>query len=326
MLSALAANTHIGFVVTATPLALLIAAKPVPWRILGFTTLAIVAGWFISPYAFVWPDVFRLNFTPNLITTTTGVVGELRPGFTVTPLVGAALAFTPLVAFPRLSLREKNIYGAWWLAGLVTFAIAFKGLGPWWCSTPLVVTVLARLPGTIIRTRATLAAIALVVVAAALTLPNALLFRRFAAYEGSLQARQLPSIKAFAAEPIAYWLEANSRADVPGRLLTTFEYGSYLKWRLPALSESIDSRNIFPDSVVLSTSDSSHPIRFGPWRAADVAVLPADYPLATLLDKDSAWRRVLVAPPPPWAPDARRSALWIRRSWWAKASRVHPPS
>jgi hypothetical protein len=327
VLSALAANTHIGFVVTATPLALMMATKPLPWRALQFTTLAIVAGWFISPYAFVWPEVFHINFTPNLITTTTGVVGELRPGFTVAPLVGAALAITPLLAFPRLTPRARIVYGAWWFAGIVSFAIAFKALGPWWwCSTPLLVTVLGQLPDTITRHRAKVAALGLVFVAAALALPNVLLFPRFVGYEGTLQARQLPSIKAFAAEPIARWLESNARADFPGRLLTTFEYGSYLKWRLPALSESIDSRNIFPDSVVLSTSDSARPIRLGPWRAADVAVLPADYPLATVLDRDSAWRRIMVASPPPWAPSARRGALWVRRSWWAKASKLQPPS
>ncbi|HEX5102406.1 MAG TPA: hypothetical protein VFV87_01250, partial [Pirellulaceae bacterium] len=144
----------------------------------------------------------------------------------------------------------------------------------------------------------------------------------FVPFEGTLGARRLPSIKAFAAEPIAEWMETHARRDLPGRLLTTFEYGSYLKWRLPSLSESIDSRNIFPDSVVLSVDDSIDPPRLGPWRSADVAVIPVDYPLATTLDRDSSWMRIMVAPPPPWAPDAKRAGLWVRRSWWMVASQT----
>jgi hypothetical protein len=284
--------------------------------------LAIVAGWLLSPYALVWPEVFRINFTANLITTTQGVVGELRGGFSVAPLIGGTLAITPLFAFRLLTFRERLVYGAWWFAGLVAFAFAFKGLGPWWwCSTPLVVAVLDRATNSIVRRHSALAAAALVIVAATLALPNVLLFPRFVGYEGSLKARQLPSIKAFAAEPIARWMVGHARADIPGRLLTTFEYGSYLKWRLPALSESIDSRNIFPDSVVLSVSASDSPLRLGPWREADVAIFPITYPLAAVLARDPAWRQVMVAPPPPWALDSKRAGLWIRRSWWAKASK-----
>ena len=114
------------------------------------------------------------------------------------------------------------------------------------------------------------------------------------------------------------------RRDAPGRLLTTFEYGSYLRWRLPSLSESIDSRNIFPDSVVLSTENHRGAPRLGPWRGADVAIFPESYPLARALDADPRWERVMVAPPPPWAPEARRAGLWRRRAWWQGAARRAP--
>jgi hypothetical protein len=253
------------------------------------------------------------------------VVGELLPGFWVAPFFGTALAITPALAFRYLTLRERIVYGAWWFAGLLTFMVVFKGLGPWWwCSTPLIVEVLVHMPEVISQRHAVLASAALVIMAATLAFPNVALLPRFVVFEGTLEARQLPSIKAFAAEPIAHWMETHARADLPGRLLTTFEYGSYLKWRLPALSESIDSRNVFPDSVVLSVNDSSGPPRLGPWRSADVAVFPVSYPLATVLDADRSWQRVMVAPPPPWAPSAKRAALWVRRSWWAEASRESP--
>ena len=59
-----------------------------------------------------------------------------------------------------------------------------------------------------------------------------------------MESRTLPSLKAFASEPAARWLETHATIPPGTRLLTTFNYGSYLKWRLPQLSESIDSRGV----------------------------------------------------------------------------------
>jgi len=320
-LSAIAANTHISFPVVAAPLALVLARRDDSLRVGTTLIAATVVGWLVSPYAFAWVDVFRLNFVRNLITTEPGLVGELQPGFSVRPWLGVALASLPLLGMRALSARERVVFGGLWLAGLATFALAFKGLGPWWwCASPLLVAALSHLPAEEVERRRQLVAGGLVTLLAAVALPNVILLKHLKQFEGTNEARRLPSIKAFAAEPLARWMETHARGDVPGRLLTTFEYGSYLRWRLPALSESIDSRNIFPDSVVLSTERASGAPRLGPWRVADVAIFPVVYPLAAVLDSNPAWERVMVAPPPPWAPEARRAGLWVRRAWWKGAS------
>jgi hypothetical protein len=321
LVSALAANTHISFPVVAAPLALLLV-RPGPSPAVGISLVAAtVLGWAISPYVLVWPEVFRLNFVRNAITTHPGLVGELQPGFRVRPWLGIALATLPLWSARALATREKVVYWSLWLAGLATFAVAFKGLGPWWwCASPLLVAGLARISAEPLVRRGPLVAGVLVLLLAVVALPNVLLLPRLAPFEGSNDARRLPSIKAFAAEPLAQWMETRIRGDVRGRLLTTFEYGSYLRWRLPSLSESIDSRNVFPDSVVLSGPAASEPPRLGPWRAADVAIFPVGLPLAATLDSSPDWTRVMVAPPPPWAPEAPRAGLWIRRAWMTKAT------
>src|SRR5205823_5647094 len=91
--------------------------------------------------------------------------------------------------------------------------------------------------------------------------------------EGDTVVRVLPSIKAYAAEPAARWLETNVELPKGTRVLTTFNFGSYLKWRLPATSESIDSRGVFPDSAALPDVPSvAGPPHMGPWRSATVAV------------------------------------------------------
>jgi len=79
------------------------------------------------------------------------------------------------------------------------------------------------------------------------------------------------------------------------RVLTVFDLGSYLTWRAPALSASIDGRTIFPDSAALpdaplSPTAPERPI--GPWRSADAAIVPLRYPVAKVLDTARGWRRL----------------------------------
>jgi hypothetical protein len=111
-------------------------------------------------------------------------------------------------------------------------------------------------------------------------------------------------------------LKANVEIPEGTRVLTTFNFGSYLKWRLPAISESIDSRGVFPDSAALpdvpQVGNSQH---VGPWRSATLAVVPVDYPVATLLDSAPEWHRVGTSAPAPWARRAARVGLWAKREW-----------
>jgi hypothetical protein len=243
----------------------------------------------------------------------------------VSPIAGLLLGALPFLArVGDLDADDLVVFGLLWLAGLLVFGAYFKGLSPWWwCSLPLVARALHRLPTPSTRrvevAFATLPAAMLL----AFSITNVRLYGALRTHEGSLQDRTLPSIKAFASDPAARWLRDNLAADAEGRLLTSFSYGSYLRWRVPTLSESIDSRNIFPDSAALPDVPSlrvrSSP---GPWRSADVAVVPITYPAATLLDSDHAWQRIGICVPSPWAVNAPRVGLWVRREWFARNGRA----
>jgi hypothetical protein len=319
IVSAVAAATHITFPVLAAPVAVLLAraTKETIPRV-GAASLAVVAGWLTSPYAMSWPRVFALNFGYNAITAGQSPAGELAPGFAVAPLIGAALAVLPLVVDLRSRrIAERIVLGALWFAGLVVFARYFKGLSPWWwCALPLVALALARLPEFSSRRIGLVWCVVLPLVVLAFSPTNIRLWRATHALEGDTVIRRLPSIKAFAADPAASWLETNVRIPDGTRLLTTFNYGSYLKWRLPTISESIDSRGVFPDSAALpDVPSAARGQHAGPWRSATVAVVPVNYPVAELLDADAQWRRIGTAAPAPWAPQAARAGLWVRRDW-----------
>jgi hypothetical protein len=290
--------------------------------------MLVVIGWLTSPYALRWPGVFALNFGYNALASGLSPVGELAPGFLVSPLIGAALAALPLIVDWRVDrTTERLALGMLWLAGLVVFARYFKGLGPWWwCALPLVALALRRLPKASDRRIELSWAVLLPIALLAFTPTNVRLWKATRAFEGGLESRLLPSLKAFAAEPAARWLELHASIPPGTRLLTSFSYGSYLKWRLPAVSESIDSRNIFPDSVALPDIPTTNADRrFGPWRSSDLAIVPETYPVAAVLDGDSAWRRVGTAVRPAWAPTAPRAVLWARRSWLASHARIALP-
>jgi hypothetical protein len=91
---------------------------------------------------------------------------------------------------------------------------------------------------------------------------------------------------------------------------------------LPRLSESIDGRTIFPDSVAAAEAYFL-PVRralpMPPWRSADLAILPVSYPVAGVLDTAITWQRV--------ATTADRNGpasiigLWVNRDWWLRAGR-----
>jgi hypothetical protein len=325
VISGIAANTHITFPVVAAPLVLLLFDDDaLRSRRTWLAIAAVLVGWLLSPYGLAWVQVFRLNFESNAITKPPAPTGELTPGFLVAPLYGLVLASLPLLTWTRIHRsKERMLLGALWLAGLFVFARIFKGLGPWWwCATPLTVLALERLPEA--SSVATRRAFALLLVAfvSALAIPNVRLYTMLARYEGTVSQRTLPSVKAYAAEPAARWLERNMRIGASGRVLTVFNYGSYLQWRLPSLSMSIDGRTIFPDSAALPDAIAERGVAYlGPWHSADLAVVPLTYPVAAKLDADSGWIRIGTAVSPPWAPEVPRAALWVRRDWWSRAGK-----
>lgn len=329
IISASAAGIHITFPVVAAPLVMLWArVSAQDYSRVRMATVAVILGWLTSPYVFHWWDVFALNFGYNALFAASSPVGELAPGFSVSPIAGAALAALPFVVDMRSTRRmERLAVATLWLAGLLVFARYFKGLGPWWwCALPLVVMALRRLPAPADRRTNVAWSLLTPVVLLAFAPTNVRLWILTRRYEGGVESRTLPSLKAFASEPAAAWLESHVNLPAGTRLLTTFYYGSYLKWRLPSVSESIDSRNIFPDSVALPDIPSTSADRaMGPWQSSDLAVVPETFPVASILDHHPEWRKIGTAIPSPWAPTAPRVGLWVKRSWLSSHARASLP-
>jgi hypothetical protein len=137
--------------------------------------------------------------------------------------------------------------------------------------------------------------------------------------EGSTTTRTLPTFGARPAERVAQWLLANTAPGASGRIVTAFAFGSYLTWRLPGYSTSIDSRGLQPDSVtaaeaVVSATAQGFPL--GPLQSADVAILPTQFRAAAVLDTATTWRRLLAVRGDREAADS--AALWVRRTWWSR--------
>lgn len=321
--SALAANSHLFFPLTAAPLALALTEARVPFRRAAFAAACVLIGWMCTPYALHWPDVFRLNFGYNALLEWPSPIREFTPGFTTNPMVIAIAS--PLALLPwgmyRVSLRprEQVLFATLWLAGLVAFGVAVRLLMVWWLLIlPVAGLVLSGLtegrPETPPRrtARVTLFVSAtLLLVLAGVTVDSD---RRS---EGNVESRRLSGIADRPTEPVVGWLLCNTQPDAAGKVFTTFSYGSHLTWRLRGYSVSIDGRTIYPDSVARAETyvrAAVEPPSVGPWNAADLAILPTHYRAAGILDTASGWRRVAVR-----AAEARRApevGLWVNERWW----------
>ena len=327
--SALAANSHILFVLTGAPVFVLVLDPPARRRTALYALLVVVAGWLFSPYGLSWLEVFRLNFAPNPLFRFPSPISEYQPGFNATPLIGAFLALVPWFAAGSPLFRTEGslaspaarrwfAMAAIWVVGLIAFSRVEKAITIWWLvSLPLAGATLSRIPDPRSLLRARVRAGALVVIGLVLCAEHALMGGAIRSREGTVESRKLPGRWAVAAEPIAAWLQSHARPESRARLFTTFNFGSYLTWRLPDYSASIDSRTIFPDSVALpeayivkNLADSA----LGPWRAADVAIVPLDYRVAAAIDRSPEWVRL----DRPDSASARRAllGLWARRAWW----------
>jgi hypothetical protein len=143
------------------------------------------------------------------------------------------------------------------------------------------------------------------------------------ALEGDTVRRTLPTVDARPAEALAVWLNDHTMPASRAKIVTTFSFGSYLTWRLPGYSASIDSRGIFPDSVsapdALMTG-ASRDVPLGPWKSADLAVIPLRYRLAGVLDTASGWRRLATARDESIPTDS--VGLWATSEWWRRHARV----
>jgi hypothetical protein len=240
-------------------------------------------------------------------------------------LVACMLAVPWIVAQSRQSLRERVVAAAYWMIGAIAFGYAVRLFVLWWVlSIVLFGATLAW------ATRDTTEApprlqIRLLGLFACLLIIGAELTRtgETRALEGSTRDRRLPTYGARPAERVAQWLSANTVPEARGRIMTSFAYGSYLSWRLPHYSTSIDSRGLQPDSVtaaeaVVSAAAQGYPL--GPWQSADVAILPVQFRAAAALDTAVRWRRIVAVPGEPVPSDS--TAIWVRAKWWARNARA----
>jgi hypothetical protein len=328
--SALTANSHLFFPVTLAPAAALWVRGRLGTRAGVVATLAVVAGWMTSPYAPHWPSVFLHNFGSHALTRYPSPISEMRPGFVAMlqpPLGPMLLLVTSMLVLPwivaqsKQSARERLVATAYWVIGAIAFGYAVRLFVVWW-----VLSIVSFGAALAWITRGSREApprllIRLVALSACTLLVAAELVRtrELRSLEGSTVDRTLPTFGALPAERIARWLLSNTTPGAQGRIMTSFAYGSYLTWRLPGYSTSIDSRGLQPDSVaaaeaVVSATAQGFPI--GPWRAADLAIVPIQFRAAAVLDTAANWRR-LVATPGDRIPDDS-TALWVRQDWWAR--------
>jgi hypothetical protein len=214
------------------------------------------------------------------------------------------------------------------LIGLLLFAAAVRALVIWWLLIiPAAATVIELLPqptSPVVRTA-----------------QRGLVFVIFASvgllgvdsvndpwmWTGTVQTRVLPTMNARSIEPIAEWLDCNVRHDAGGRLVTTFNFGGYVPWRLPYLSESIDGRTFFPDSVAKPETyfpPNRPAIPLPPWRTADLAIAPVDFPIAAVLDTATGWHRIAITSQ--MEGKATMIGLWVTDRWWRRAGKGALPT
>jgi hypothetical protein len=334
VVSAVLANTHLLFPIALAPCVALVLAPPA--RRAKFVTIpaAIVCGWLLTPYIPHLAEMYRLYFGANALLTPPSPIHEYKPGFIIAVQAGfdwidipLILAFIPCFAASRMRPLERTVFGVLWLAGFLMFALAVRALIVWWLLILPAIAICLEgissptLPALRLTTRATLSA-----VFAALALKAVDDLGDPWLRAGTLPNRMLPSQGAHAIEPIAEWLDCSVHHDVGGRLVTLFKYGGYIPWRLPYLSQSIDGRTFFPDSVArpeMYISPSRARIALPPWRSADLAILPLDHRLASVLDTALGWQRLAITS----EMEGRASmiGLWVSTRWWERASAVGRP-
>ncbi|HEX9107266.1 MAG TPA: hypothetical protein VF832_08555 [Longimicrobiales bacterium] len=319
-----AANVHLFFALTAAPLALRLLAAPSGRRHFLLPGLALVMGWLLSPYGSALGDVLALNFTPNVLLRRPPAIGEMEPGFEAMFDVGAgAVLAILLLALPWVRARqaapgrERALEALVWAGGLALFAYAYRLLAVWWLlSLPAVgaaVGAAAAGPGTRPRLR-----LAVVIGLAALMVGTGMPpWPRDLRLEGGVHRRTLPSSPAAAARPLAEWLVCHTGPGAGGRIFTSFNFGSYLTWRLPGYSVSLDGRTIFPDSVAreyawaLAGRNAPHALT---WAYADVAIIPRWLAVNDALAADPSWLRLADSN----AGGGEIAILWARVAWWRR--------
>ncbi len=321
-LGCLAANVHLFFALTIAPIALRWLAAPAgARRRYLLPALALMAGWLLSPYGLEWPAVFRLNFAPNVLLRRPPVIGEMEPGFEAMWDVAGALVLVPVLLglpwlrTPRLAGRARVVEALAWAGGLALFGFAFRLFALWWLVCLPAVGEVTAAAG--LAARRWLRVLALTAVAVLVLLTGMPPWPSQLRLEGGVRTRTLPTGAAAAALPLADWLVCHTDPAAGGRIYNSFNFGSYLTWRLPRYSVSIDGRTIFPDSVAREFAATRWGARTPhalTWAHADLAVIPRWLAVNDALAADPAWLRLAGTG----GSRAGGATLWARASWWRR--------
>ena len=332
LVTAFAANVHLLFPLLGMAIVIPLSATPFRWRHVAWFVGAMAVGAMLTPYALSWPSIFMLNFTGNAMVGAATSIAEMQPGFRAFGHLGTALraVVVLLLILPAcvngrgLTRREWVWYLLCWAGGLALFGMAVRGLVLWFmASLPLLARVVAEIPPPADARVRRLTAAALLLIQSFAVLDQIKLMPLVPVVSEQGASTQLPVLVAPALEPIIAWLSCNVPAAgtaVAPRTYTVFNYGNYLLWRIPGYSLSVDGRAIFPDSV--ATADAYQlmhrgPAQLGPWRSAELAILPKRHALVERLRADTAWQEVRVVIPHDTTFVA--GALWARRVWLDRA-------
>jgi hypothetical protein len=320
--TALAANTHLLAVICAAPLSLLLQPGWRAPRVL-MACIAVAIGLASTPYVLDWPAILQLNFAENALFRFPSPIQEHTPGMVLMLRehgVLAALA-TALVALPWLTPRPlvrgratSVLLIILWVAGLLLFGLAARGVLIWWLVVlPLTALALDRLPALTDSLVARFIRVAPFAGVALLTAAQVAASRDVYARETTITRRTGAHKLGQAALLLADSLD-HAAPSGRGRILTVFDYGNLLLWRLPSYQASLDGRTIFPDSaasqdsyVLVSKLPDSLPTVIG---SAEVAILPLDHSMQHRVSRAPGWRRLAIARTPD-----DSAALWVREGW-----------
>lgn len=329
--AAVAANVHLLAPLCLAPLALLVPTDGVRVRTTLTAVAATVAGLLATPYALAWRAMLRLNFAENALFRFPSPIAEHQPGFVhaaraadMVLVLAIALAVLPW-ALPR-PVWPRRAPGALlalgWLAGLVMFAIAARALLVWWLAVlPLTAAALRRLPAPSPTPVGRLLAAMPAVLIAVLAARGGISTLETRSREGTVQHRTIAAPGAAAAMALSDTLDALA-PNAHGHVLTSFDYGNALTWRLPRYSMSIDGRTIFPDSAAAAEGflvGRAMPDSL-PWvgGSAEIAILPMSHAFNRRLSRSAEWIRLADARVHATAAASDSGVLWARRTWLAR--------
>jgi hypothetical protein len=325
--SAIAVNTHLFFFLTAAPWLLWLADPPRDRRRVLAVVTATVVGWLLTPYLTELPQFLRFGFHSNLLLLPPTPVKEAEPGFiamrahwALVP-IAVFLSSIPVIVQPvDRSRRWRVVWGSAWLLGLIGFGLGARLVLVWWMMVlPLAAAALKKIADYLMATedqaRRLWRITAVWALCTLLLLTVGPLDVDAWSFEDPVANRHLAPTRERGLEQIAQWLECNTRPNSRGRVYTVFNYGSALTWRLPRFSMSIDGRTIFPDSVAIAEAyhkPLSTPVNYGPWRSADLAIVPTESAVNDAMRHETGWHQVAIA-----ELFDTSAALWVTEKWWS---------